>query len=110
MSGQFKAAYLDLEQSLYVLRTHFEMCKGAENQDVIHWAKFFKGWLQKASLDVGPWWRESLAEVEKLLKDLEKPKSGPLGYEVLDHMMGKASWNLNREILEALPRYEKAGV
>jgi len=109
MTKRFKASYLELEQSLFTLRTHFEMCKGAENQDVLHWAKFFKDWIRKASVDTGPWWQESLAEVEKLIKDLEKPKTGDLGYEILDHMMSKASWNLNREILESLPVQQKAG-
>lgn len=108
MNKRFKASYMELEQSLFTLRSHFDMCLGAENQDVLHWAKFFKDWIRKASVDVGPWWRESLTDVEKLIKDLEKPKTGDLGYEILDHMMAKASWKLDREILESLPAQLKA--
>ena len=99
-------AYLDIEQKLHSLRTHFEMCRGAQNQDVVHWAKFFLDWVRKSSPHCGSWCWEIGSDLERALKDLEKQKMGDFGYEVVEHLMAKAASYLNREILENIPRYQ----
>jgi hypothetical protein len=100
--------YLDLEQKLFTLRTHFEMCRGAKNEDVQHWAKFFREWARKAVVDCGPWCRNLCVDLDQVLKDLEKNKMGDFGYEIIEHLMAKAAFNLNAEILDRIPRYQKA--
>jgi len=97
-----KAHYLDLEQKLHTLRTHFTMCKGADNKEVLDWAKFFLGWSKAASQQCGSWTVENLRNIENFAKNLEKSKVGVMGYEVLESMMGEAAVSLNCEILAYL--------
>ena len=102
------SVYLDIEQKLYSLRTHFEMCRGAQNQDVVHWTRFFLDWTRKSSAHCGPWCREIGMDLERALKDLEKQKMGDFGYEIVEHLMSKATSQLTREILDNIPRYQKS--
>jgi hypothetical protein len=46
-------------------------------------------------------------DLDQVLKDLEKNKMGDFGYEVVEHLMAKAASHLTREILDAIPRYQK---
>ena len=94
--------YLGLEQSLHVLRIHFDMSRGATNEEVLGWAKYFEDWSRKAFQHCGPWSAENLKHAEDFVKNLEKPKAGMVGYEVLEKAMGEAAVSLNSEILGAL--------
>ncbi len=102
--------YLGLDQSLHTLRIHFDMSRGATNDEVMEWAKFFEDWSRKASHYCGPWSAENLRHAENFVKNLQKSKVGIVGYEVLERVMGEAAMNLNREILQAVqqPGEEKA--
>ncbi len=97
-----KGYYFELEQRLYSLRTHFDMCKGAGNEETVDWAKFFLAWSQKAAKYCNPWGAENLRAVENFVRNLEKSKVGVMGYEVLERTMAEASWNLDQEILKSL--------
>jgi hypothetical protein len=103
-----KGYYLELEQALYSLRIHFAQCQGAKNEEVLDWSKFFLDWSRKAVKYCGSWSEESLRNAENLAKNLEKPKVGVMGYEVLERAMSETAWNLNQEILKNL-KTEEAG-
>lgn len=107
MASRFNVKYLDIEQGLFVLRSHFDMCRGAENQDVVHWAKFLKSWAGKATPDTGAWCQDLLVDIERLLRELEKNKKGDAGFGLLQDLMAKASRDLDREILDSLPQGHK---
>jgi hypothetical protein len=97
-----KGYYLELEQKLYSLRTHFGMCHGAKNEEVLDWARFFMDWSRRASKYCDAWSAENLRNSENFVKNLEKPKVGVMGYEVLERVMAEASLSLNQEILKSL--------
>jgi hypothetical protein len=107
-----RSHYLDLEKDLHYLREHFSMCRGATDDEIVDWAKFFLGWSKKARTTCGPWAVENLSSVEAFVKTLQKSKSGSSGYEVLERSMAMASSNLNREILASVrpPSKEKIAV
>lgn len=105
MTKSSNAFYLDLDQALYSLRTHFDMCKGATNDEVLEWSKFFRDWSKKASHYCGSWSAENLKHAENFVRNLEKSKVGVMGYEVLERVMAEAYWNLNQEILKALKQH-----
>ena len=98
-----KSHYLDLEQKLHYLRVHFDMCQGADNKEVLDWAKFYLGWCKTASQQCGGWADPALKNAENFVKNLEKSKVGVVGgYEVLENQMAEASAALNSEILKSL--------
>lgn len=97
-----KGFYLDLEQDLYVLVSHYGKCTGASNKEAAEWAKFFLSWNQKAVKYCGSWSRECLLETEKMIQNLEKSKTVTGGYEDLGKAMAEASKNLNAEISDQL--------
>src|SRR5580692_2848765 len=97
-----KGYHLELEQRLHSLRTHFDMCKGAGNEETVDWANFFLAWSQKASKYCDPWSAENLRAAQKFAGNLEKSKIGVMGYEVLERIMTEASRNLDQEILRSL--------
>lgn len=97
-----KSYYLDLEQKLYTLRTHFSMCKDLKNDEVLEWARFFEKWSREAAARCGVWTLENLKNAESFIKNLEKTKVGIMGYEVLERLMAEAAQNLNKEILDAM--------
>ncbi len=101
-----KSFYLELEQKLFTLRTHFAICKDLKNDDVLEWAKFFEKWSREATAKCGVWTLENLKNAENFVKNLEKTKVGIVGYEVLERLMGEAALRLNREILDAVKRLE----
>src|SRR5581483_3307495 len=105
-----KGHYLELEQKLHALQIHFDLCKGAKNEEVLDWAKFFLSWSQKASKTCGPWSQENLKTTESFVRNLEKSKVGLMGYEVLERTMAEAYWNLHQEILKALKKRESQGL
>src|SRR5690242_17736652 len=98
----FKPAYFELEQNLYYLRLHFEMCDGARDPEVQDLCKFFVGWSKKASGTCGTWSRNNLETAEQILKTLEKSKTGLTGFETLKSLMASAYQSLNAEIKEGL--------
>jgi|GEM_PF-2818713 len=102
-----KGFYLEMEQKLYALRTHYAMCQGLTNAEVLEWAKFYLGWSREAVKKCGDWSLENLRQTENFVKNLEKVKVGIMGSEVLEQVMGEASLNLNREILNNLKGPEK---
>lgn len=102
MADTSKSYYLDLDQKLYALRTHYAMCQDLKNEEVLEWAKFFLAWSREAVKKCGDWSLENLKHTENFIKNLEKAKVGIMGSEVLDRVMGEASLNLNREILKNL--------
>jgi hypothetical protein len=101
-----KGYYLELEQRLYSLRAHFDICQGASNAETADWARFFLVWSQKASKYCDSWSLENLGAAEGFVRNLEKSKIGIMGYEVLERIMAEASWNLNQEILKNLKGLE----
>jgi hypothetical protein len=107
MINTSKGYYLELEQRLHALRTHFDMCRGAVNEETIDWAKFFLAWSQKASKYCNSWSAENLRTAENFVRNLEKSKIGVMGYEVLERAMAEASWNLDQEILKSLKGSEE---
>jgi hypothetical protein len=107
MVNTSKGYYLELEQRLYSLRTHFDMCRGAGNEETIDWARFFLAWSQKASKYCNAWSGENLRAVENFIRSLEKSKVGVMGYEVLERTMAEASLNLDQEILKSLKGREE---
>jgi hypothetical protein len=109
MMDASKGYYLELEQRLYSLRVHFDMCKGAGNSETVDWARFFLAWSQKASKHCGAWSADNLRISENFVRNLEKSKIGIMGYEVLERTMFEASRNLNQEILKSLGAQE-AGI
>jgi hypothetical protein len=94
--------YLGLDQSLHTLRVHFDMSRGATNDEVLEWAKYFLDWSHKAMRYCGPWSAENLNHAESFVRNLEKSSAGIVGYEVLERTMGEAALNLNQEILDVL--------
>jgi hypothetical protein len=94
--------YLGLDQSLRTLRVHFDMSRGASNDEVLEWAKYFLDWSDKASRYCGPWSAENLKQAGNFVRNLEKSTAGIVGYEVLERAMGEAASNLNQEILNVL--------
>jgi len=102
-----KGFYLELDQKLYALRTHYSMCPGLKNEEVLEWANFFLAWSREAVKKCGDWSLENLKNTENFIKNLEKAKMGIMGAEVLDRVMGEASLHLNREILKELRREEE---
>lgn len=97
-----KSYYLDLEQKLYTLRTHFSMCKDLKNEEVLEWARFFDKWSREATARCGVWTLENLKNAENFIGNLQKSKVGIMGYEVLERLMGEAAMSLNKEILDAV--------
>jgi hypothetical protein len=94
--------YLDLDQALHRLRVHFDMSRGATNDEVLEWAKYFRDWSHKASRLCGPWSAENLTHAENFVNNLEKSKAGTVGYEALETAMRAAATRLNEEIVKAL--------
>jgi hypothetical protein len=107
MKKESKNHYLDLELSLYSLRVHYDMCKGATNEEVLEWARFFCNWCRAAVKYCGIWSLENQKNAENFVKNLEKSKVGVMGYEVLERLMGEANVNLNREIIQSLKPTDK---
>jgi hypothetical protein len=94
--------YLGLDQSLHTLRVHFDMSRGATNDEVLEWAKYFLDWCNKASRYCGPWSAENVKHTGNFVRNLEKSTAGIVGYEVLERAMGEAALNLHQEILNVL--------
>jgi hypothetical protein len=65
-----KAFYLDLEQDLYFLSLHYDMCQGATDPEVIDWARFFQRWAEKATKNCGPWSWTSLEAAQNIVLEL----------------------------------------
>lgn len=101
MVNELKAHNLELDQKLHSLRIHFDYCKGASNQEVLDWARFFLGWSKTAAHTYGDWSRENQTQAENLVKELEKKKTLVLGCEVLERMMAEAASNLGGEMAES---------
>lgn len=97
-----KGFYLDLEQKLYALRTHFGMCKNLKNEDVLEWAKFFQAWSKEASSFCEPWAKETLVLAAEIVRNLEGTRNAVTGTEILERVMVEAAQNLNREIVKGL--------
>jgi len=102
MIDMTKAHYLELEERIHSLRTHFALCKGADDKETLDWAKFFLAWSKAACLKCGDWSQVNLRGAENFVKDLERSKGGVLGYGVLEHQMAEAATRLNGEILDSL--------
>jgi len=94
--------YLDLEQGLYFLRMHFEMCEGSKDSEILDWGRFFVEWSRKASGECGPWSKGNLELSQKVFETLQRSNTGLMGFEVLKRAMTDAAHNLNSEIKEAL--------
>ncbi len=92
------ALYLDLEQDLYFLTLHYDMCQGATDPEMIDWARFFQRWAEKATKKCGPWSWITLETARNIVLELERSKSGENGYEALGKAMDGASKKLNAEI------------
>lgn len=104
----FNPVYFELEQNLYYLRLHFEMCDGARDPEVGEWCRFFVDWSRKASKSCGTWSRGNLETAEQILKVLEKSKSGLTGFETLKGLMSGAHQSLNAEIKDNLKKKKAA--
>ncbi len=68
--------YLGLDQSLHILRVHFDMSRGATNVEVLEWAKYFLDWSDKAAHYCGPWSAENLELAGNFVRNLEKSTAG----------------------------------
>jgi hypothetical protein len=99
-----KGFYLDLEQELHVLITHFSMCYGATDPEVLDWARYFEHWAESASWRCGAWSKLSLEKIRNFVRylELEGSRTGHSGYVSLRREMGEASRNLNKEIRKNL--------
>jgi hypothetical protein len=100
--------YMDLEQGLYFLRMHFEMCEGSKDSELLDWGRFFVEWSRKAAQECGSWSVANLEIAENVFETLQKSKTGLMGFEVLKRAMNDAAHSLNLEIKEAL-KGKKAG-
>ncbi len=101
MSYDRNSFYLDLEQGLYVLRTHFEMSQQDPDNEPGEWAKFFLKWAENASKYCGPWSREILGQARTLAGKLEKPGVGWVMAD-LEEVMSEADQRLAKEIMTTL--------
>jgi hypothetical protein len=97
-----KSFYLDLEQELFSLMSHYAHCKGATDGETADWAKFFQTWSRKAAKVCGAWSLENMHLAEKLTQSFERSRTGMKGYEVLENAMAQAWVSLGREIKEEL--------
>ena len=102
MSGNAGSFHLDMEQELYFLRVHFEMCEGSNDSEMADWGRFYLEWSRKASRECGAWSKGNLETAEKIFQTLQRSKTGLMGFEVLKKAMAEASYQLNAEIMEAL--------
>jgi hypothetical protein len=101
MSYDRNSFYLDLEQGLYVLRTHFEMSQQDPDNEPGEWAKFFLKWAENASKYCGPWSREVLGRARTLAAKSERSGMGNSLTE-LDEAMSEADRRLAGEIMATL--------
>lgn len=89
--------HLDLEQRLSFLQIHLNMCKGADNEETLAWARFFFAWSKQAAKDCNAWAEENLKTAEKFVNTLEKSRRGDAGYDILQRIMTEAARNLTAE-------------
>jgi hypothetical protein len=97
-----KGFYLDIENQLYVLITHYDLCEGSSDPEVIDWARFFVRWADTASKQCGPWTLECMNRAREIVDELERSQSGKKGYEALGNAMQTASRKLAAEIKGSL--------
>jgi hypothetical protein len=97
-----KSFYLDLEGELHTLTSHFLLCEGASDSDVVDWARFYVRWAEKSAKKCGPWSQVCLEHARNILQSLERSKKGHEGYEALGRAMQTASQKLATEIKGSL--------
>jgi hypothetical protein len=86
--------YQGLLDELQLLRSHFELCEGADNREVLDWARFFRQWSEKTLGEGVDWSRENLGVADKIVRALERPKAGIQGFKALSIAMQKATSDL----------------
>ncbi len=96
--------YLDLEQELHVLITHYGMCYGATDAEVLDWARYFEHWAESASWRCGPWSKTTVEKARNFVRflELEGSQTSHSAYVSLRREMSEASKNLNSEIKKSL--------
>jgi hypothetical protein len=90
-------SYQELEQRLSFLQTHLNMCKGADNEETLVWARFFFAWSKQAAKYNDSWAEENLKTAENFVNTLERSRRGAGGYDMLQGIMAEAIGNLNGE-------------
>ena len=90
--------YLELQEELGVLRSHFEACEGAANKEVLDWARFFLQWSKRAGKDGEDWGKATLKGADKIAKTLEKPPAGTDGFKMLQEAMREAAAHLAQRL------------
>ena len=98
MSPMIRDFYLEIQEELGVLRSHFEICEGAGNKEVLDWARFFLQWSKRAGRDGEDWGKTTLKAAEKIAKTLEKPPAGTNGFGILQEAMREAAAHLSQRL------------
>jgi len=88
---------VELEQKLSFLQTHLNMCKGADNEETLVWARFFFAWSKQAAKYNDSWAEENLKTAENFVNTLERSRRGAGGYDMLQGIMTEAIGKLNEE-------------
>ncbi len=97
-----KSFYLDLEEELHTLTSHFLLCEGALDAEVVDWARFYVRWAEKSAKKCGPWSKVCLEHARNILQALENSQKGKEGYAALGTAMQTASQKLATEIKGSL--------